>query len=414
MRNLQRYRGPVLRSALVILVSAAALISMELGVEFSERPGTTTASWMLRLYDTLGLFVLGGLDLGEPVKGSPLGRGLRWFAYFGAPAITGLAVAETLLRTIAPGHWQFRKIRGHIVLIGAGRIGEIYLQRLRELHPHKPIIVVEPDNELVEGSVLAEPGGPIFVHGDVHSDLLLDRLRLDRAERVVVVSEDDFLNLDTATRVLARSPALGQGIIVHVADLSLLRAVKSTRVARECTIFNTFHVAATHLVHSELLQWFHHTIEDDIVVLGGFGRFGQTVLSELQEHAGDRFNLVLIIDPEVEKMAALFEEQVGFDETAYQHHLISGDLASPSVWRELEERFELHKHTPAFVLGSSNDAINIRTALQVVGTYDETRAFARVSDHSCFAEDLARDTGVHIISMAALVADSMPKSWFGR
>lgn len=397
-----------------MLVSVCALVAMELGVDFSERPGTSDASWMLRFYDTLGLFVLGGLDLGEPINGSPLGRGLMWFSYFGAPAITGLTVAETLLRTIAPGHWQFRKIRNHIVIIGAGRFGELYLNRLRRLHPGKRVIIVEPDNELVEGNVHVDQDGPIFVHADIHSDLLLERLRLHRAERVVVATDDDFLNLDTATRVLACAPDLGQSLIIHVADLTLLRGIDSTRVANECTIFNSFHVAAKHLVSSELLQWFHHTIEDDIVVLGGFGRFGQTVLSELQEHAGERFNLVIIIDRDAEEMAAVFDEQVGFNTDAYKHHLITGDLSSPRVWAEIEERFELNKHTPAFVLGSNNDASNIRTALQVVRRYDETRAFARVSDHSSFAEDLAQDTGVRIISMADLVSGSMPASWFGR
>lgn len=390
------------------------MVAMSMGVEFSERPGTTTGSWMLRIYDTLGLFVLGGLDLGEPIKGTATGRALMWFAYFGAPAITGVAVMETVLKAIAPGHWQFRKIRGHIVIIGTGRLAELYLQRLRELHPHKPVIVVEPDTDLVEGSVMSVAGGPIFVHGDLHSDLLLDRLRLHRAERVVVSTSEDFLNLDTATRVLARAPNLGADVIVHVADLSLLRAVGSTRVARECTIINSFHVAATHLVHSELLQWFSHTIEDDIVVLGGFGRFGQTVLGELQQHAGERFNLVIIIDRNIEEMAAVFDEQIGFDQEAYTHHLIEGDIGSPLVWKEIEERFQLQSHTPAFVLGCGNDASNIRTALQVVERYKETRAFARVSDHSSFAEDLARDSGVRIISMADLVADSMPSSWFGR
>jgi hypothetical protein len=402
------------RTALVLLVSVCALVAMNLGVDFSERPGTADASWMLRFYDTLGLFVLGGLDLGEPINGTPMGRGLMWFAYFGAPAITGLTVAETLLRTIAPGHWQFRKIRGHVVIIGAGRFGELYLNQLRKLHPSKRVIIVEPDSELVEGNVHVDQDGPIFVHADVHSDLLLDRLRLHRADRVVVATDDDFLNLDTATRVLSKAPGLGRQLIIHVSDLTLLRGIDSTRVASECTIFNSFHVAAKHLVSSELLQWFHHTVEDDIVVLGGFGRFGQTVLSELQAHAGERFNQVVIIDRHAEEMGALFEEQVGFDTDAYQHHLITGDIASPLVWQEVEERFELQKHTPAFVLGCSNDASNIRTALQVVRRYDETRAFARVSDHSSFAEDLAQDTGVRIISMAALVSESMPASWFGR
>jgi hypothetical protein len=404
----------LIRSGLVLIICTAALTAMSMGVEFSERPGTTTGSWMLRLYDTIGLFVLGGLDLGEPIKGTPLARALMWFAYFGAPAITGVAVVETVLRTVAPGHWQFRKIRGHIIIIGSGRLAELYLLRLRQLHPHKPVIVVEPDKDLVEGSVMSVPGGPIFVHGDLHSDLLIDRLRVHRAERVCVATSDDFLNLDTATRLLTRAPTLGRDIIVHVADLSLLRAVESTRVARECTIINSFHVAATHLVQSELLQWFQHTIEDDIVVLGGFGRFGQTVLAELQEHAGDRFNQVIIIDRHVEEMAAVFEEQVGFDNDAYEHHLISGDIVSPLVWKEIEERFQLKDHTPAFVMGCGTDASNIRTALQVVRTYEKTRAFARVSDHSSFAEDMASDTGVRIVSMADLVADSMPPSWFGR
>lgn len=402
------------KGALVILVSTCALVSMQIGVEFSERPGTVDSSWMLRFYDTIGLFVLGGLDLGEPTGGTAFGRVLMWFAYFGAPAITGLAVVETLLKTIAPGHWHFRKIRNHTIIVGSGSIGEIYLQRLRSLHPGSPIIVVEPERDVAEGSAVLSEGGPIYVHGDVHSDIFLDRLRLEKARRIVVATNDDFLNLDLATRLLARVPKLREDIIVHVADLSLLRAVEATRVARECTTFNTFHVAAKHLVRTELLEWFKHTVEDDIVVLGGFGRFGQTVLGELQEHAGERFNKVIIIDPEVEAMAALFEEQVGFREDHYEHFLISSDIASPDTWKEIEQRFDLHNHTPAFVLGSSNDATNIRSALSVQKMYKETRAFARVSEHSSFAEDLAKDTGVRIISLAALLTESMPSKWFGH
>jgi len=111
-------------------------------------------------------------------------------------------------------------------------------------------------------------------------------------------------------------------------------------------------------------------------------------------------------------MAALFDEQVGFREEHYEHFLISSDLASPATWHEIEQRFDLQNHTPAFVLGSSNDAMNIRSALQIQKTYKETRSFARVSEHSSFAEDLAKDTGVRIISMAALLADSMPAKWF--
>lgn len=398
----------------MVIVSACALISMEMGVGFSERPGTVDSSWMLRFYDTIGLFVLGGLDLGEPIGGTAFWRILMWFSYFGAPAITGLAVVETLLKTIAPGHWHFRKIRNHTIIVGTGSIGEIYLNRLRTLDPGAPIIVVEPERDVAEGSAVLSEGGPIYVTGDVQSDIFLERLRLEKARRIVFATSDDFLNLDVATRVLDRVPTLGEDIIIHVADLSLLRAVEATRVARECTTFNTFHVAATHLVRTELLEWFHHTVEDDIVVLGGFGRFGQTVLGELQAHAGERFNKVILIDPQIEAMAAQFDEQVGFRDDHYEHYLISSDLGNPGTWKEIERRFDLHSHTPAFVLGSSNDATNIRSALTVQKMYKETRSFARVSEHSSFAEDLAKDTGVRIISLAALLTESMPSKWFSR
>ncbi len=396
----------------MVLVSAAALVAMQLGVGFSERPGTVDTSWMLRFYDTIGLFVLGGLDLGEPIGGTAFARALMWTAYFGAPAITGITVVETLLKTLAPGHWHLRNLKGHVVVIGSGPIGDIYLDRLRTLHPGTQVVVVEPERELAEGSAMLTEDGTVYVHGDVHSDVFLERLTFEKASRVVLVTDDDFLNLDVATRVLERSPSLGEGIIIHVADLALLRAVEATRVARECTIFNTYDVAASHLVQSQLLQWFHHTIEDDIVVLGGFGRFGQTVLAELQEHAGERFNKVIIIDSHVEERAALFAEQVGFLNEHYEHFLVSSDIANPQTWTQIESRFALSTHTPAFVLGSSNDATNIRSALHVQRIYPETRTFARVSEHSSFAEELAKDTGVRIIGMTALLKGSMPPEWF--
>ena len=60
---------------------------MTLGVEVSERD-LTGEGLLGRLYYVLGLFVLGGLDLGTPMGGPAFGRVLLWFAYFGAPLIT--------------------------------------------------------------------------------------------------------------------------------------------------------------------------------------------------------------------------------------------------------------------------------------------------------------------------------------
>ena len=47
------------------------------------------AGILTRAYYTLGLFFLGGLDLGTPVGGPEAARTVLWLAYFAAPLITG-------------------------------------------------------------------------------------------------------------------------------------------------------------------------------------------------------------------------------------------------------------------------------------------------------------------------------------
>ena len=45
-----------------------------------------------------------------------------------------------------------------------------------------------------------------------------------------------------------------------------------------------------------MVPQFHETHARDVVVLAGFGRFGQTILEELQHSAIDEMDTVAIID----------------------------------------------------------------------------------------------------------------------
>ena len=79
------------------------------GVGVTDRDGVGQADFMTKVYYTLGLFVLGGLDLGVPQGGPRWAQALLWFAYFGAPAITTSALVEGVLRAIRPDAFRLRR-----------------------------------------------------------------------------------------------------------------------------------------------------------------------------------------------------------------------------------------------------------------------------------------------------------------
>ena len=136
-----------------------AMVGQSMGVELSERVDSPD-SWLTRAYYSLGLFVVGGLDLGMPIGGSALGRGLLWIAYFGAPLLTASAVIEAVVRLVAPEQWQIRRLHDHIIISGSGALTRYYLQVLRQTDTRSNVVVVtdEPEsNETVSYTHLRAP-----------------------------------------------------------------------------------------------------------------------------------------------------------------------------------------------------------------------------------------------------------------
>jgi hypothetical protein len=82
------------RAVALVVVTAAGWIASEAGAQVSERPGIHADGHLTILYNTLGLFVLVGLDIGVPNGGPGWAQTVLWFAYFAAPAITTSALAK--------------------------------------------------------------------------------------------------------------------------------------------------------------------------------------------------------------------------------------------------------------------------------------------------------------------------------
>lgn len=403
------FRWRALALIAVVILGFAGLLS---GVGVSERPDLPSAGVLPKLYYTFGLFLLGGMDLGTPNGGPWLGRAVLWAAYFAAPAITASAVIETVLAVLGMDSLWLRRLRGHVVVVGAGRMTELYLRRLRIHRPRVPVVVIGEAHDASALEDLRLTFRAQVVVGDITSIAMLERLRLARAARVLLLGEDDFTNLDAASRILAVAPELDRRLIVHVGDLRFLRSMATSKLAGRCTVFNGHQIAAAHLVDAHLLAHFRRTEPQDVVVLAGFGRFGQTVLDELQRRAAGAFERVIIVDLDGRRARAEFDDEVGVL-PGYVLDVVEGDLRDPGVWREVEARLGSELEAPVFVVGSGVDRIDLRIALGIARRHADAYVVARSEKQWTFAEEVSAEAGIHTVSVARLVTESMPSSWFG-
>ncbi len=392
-----------------LLVCAAGLAGLLMGAGVSERD-LTAAGFPGKAYYVLGLFVLGGLDIGTPVGGSAFARALLWTAYFAAPVITASALIEAAVRLVRPLAERARAPEEHVVLGGAGRLTMVYVRKLRERDPKRQIVVVERDPSHPALSELRDAYRAVVIIGDITHDSVLSALNLSRAHRVLLLTGDDFANLDAAAKVLDRAPKLAGRMVAHVADLGFLRETAGTRVARDCEIFNGHEFAATHLVEDHLLARFRETPERDVVVLAGFGRFGQTVLSQLQEHAEGRFGPVIIIDQRAHVRARAFSEHPGFSEDCTQT-VLEGDILDPGMWLRIGEVVGEQGGEPVIVLGSGEDGTNLQAGLMARKRHPDAYVLVRSFRPSPFTAEVAREAGLHAFHLGGLIASGMPERW---
>ena len=404
----QQYFG--WRRALALLIFLCALAGLMSGVSLTERPDVVSSSLVTKAYYALGLFVVGGLDIGTPVGGPIYGRVLLWFAYFAAPLLAASAVIDAMIRVISPERWELSRLRNHIIIVGADELTTSFLRVLRNKHPNQAIVVVDSSIDIIRQDELRQTFRAKVLVSDVTHDFVLSRLRLHRARRVLLLGNDNFQAYEAATKILTRRPQLAGRVIVHVPSLRFLRAMSDTRVAQQCIVFNSYHLAAKGLVQGHLVSHFEATAEQDNVVIAGFGLFGQTILEELQRLAPGDIERVALIDLDAHRRVQVVEEQnsLGND---YELAVFEGDVSHPEVWRQLRETIDLNEFTPTVLMSTGATEHNLRTALWIKQRHPNALVFARSADESQFAHEVAEQNGISSFGITQLVESNIPDEW---
>lgn len=412
----------------MVVVFAVVLAAFSQGIGLSERCGLAVQAglapascaevgWAARVYYAVALFFLGGIDLGTPVGPEGPWRTAMWFAFFLAPAITTGAVLEGLIRALRPRLLRRLLLRRHIVLVGLGRVGMLYLEALRRVEPHRQVLVVDVEFN-PNAAEATERYGVLFHRGDITHPVTLEALALKRAAGVVLVTGNDLVNLEAATELAGQ---VAGKVVVHCSDIRMKRAIRDHLAGQdEVTVVNSHDIAATELVRTHLASHFQVTAARDVVVLAGFGRFGQTILERLQRKFAQELLHVVLVDLQAEMRARQFELRVGFSETL-SWTAIGGDLEDPDTWERVEAAIARGPQapgvqpTPIYVLGSDDDRSNLQTGLWLHRRDAPARIVIRCFSQSSFTAELEVPGELDIFGVSRLLRDSLEarhREWF--
>ena len=396
-------QGPAYRYAGVAAVFLLSIGAFASGVQTTGVDDMQDLSIFAWIYYAGGLFVFGGLDLGVPEGGSAIGRSALWIAFFLAPAITTTAVVEAVLRLIRRDKLDRRKLKGHAVVVGSGRLGISYCQAIHRVEPGKSLLLVDPEGNRLSAEEASLLENVQLLRAALDRPEAFQLLCLHQADRVIVVGENDLLNLEIAWAVKQRAPGLP--VAVHVTDLTLLRPVSrlirdakadGAEVAGLPLLFNTHRIAALYLYEHFLHPHFEQTGYRDVVVLGGFGRFPQTILELLRVTATDELEHIVIVDKEASKHVRQFGADVSLDTVNFS--TIDGDLEDPGTWAEVDTVLESHQAIPVYLLAAANEVVNFRSAMMLRRRLSDARIFARCFRRSSFAQSLASENDFELLA----------------
>jgi voltage-gated potassium channel Kch len=388
----------------------SAIIGFEMGVAVTERPEVVSSGILTKAYYSLSLFVVGGVDLGTPYGGPLIGRTLVWTAYFGAPILAAWALIEAVLRAMAPQSWYLRRLKDHIIVVGTGDLAISTLRALRQFNSKVPIVVVSTSIDQVVVDEFHQDFDATVVTGDISHEFFLRRLRVKRARKVLLLDDNSLRSYEAASVLLNLVPGMGDKIIIHCGNLRFMRAMENTRVAQRCQTFNAYHLAAAGLVQSHMLHHFRETRAKDVVILAGFGRFGQTILEELQRCAINELDTVVIMDIDAHRRVLIADEQMEFS-GEYTRHLFEGDISHPEVWDRMGKEVDIDGDNTVFVLGTGREEENLRTALWLRKKYPGAMIIARSLKGSLFATEVGQEHEIINISIAELVENNIPRDW---
>ena len=212
---------------------------------------------------------------------------------------------------------------------------------------------------------------------------------------------------------LCRHPELDGKITLHCPKLRVMRAMSATETMCSINSFNIYQLAARYLVEKEIEPVLDAGPAKTVIVLAGFGRFGQSILERLQELALDRIESVAVLADDAERRLLVTKEQVSLS-ADLKIYSLQGDISHPQVWSDLNAVAPIESTKALYIMATNRGEDNLRTALWLRKQNEKAVVVARTDDALSFAQEVGVHDRIAVVSVDELAGSALPKEWLLR
>jgi voltage-gated potassium channel len=207
------------RRTIIVAVTGFTAV-MGVGMIGYKYLGGQVVTWMDALYMTFLMVATIGYGAGIEIFHHPENElftmaiafsGIGVMTYFFS-SVTALVLASDFDKTMRRRRMEkaLKKIHGHYILCGFGRVGRNVAQELEATHRH--YVAIDEKLELLEAQA-EKKAGLLYLQGDASDEDLLQKANIEEAKGVFAVTGDDSRNLmialtakqmNASARVVAR------------------------------------------------------------------------------------------------------------------------------------------------------------------------------------------------------------------
>ncbi len=335
----------------------------------------TDAPWRFleALYFSISLFIIGGLDIGLPHGGSAFILILLWVCYLLAPLLTlGFVyhfIQEHILSQISP------VLRGHTIICGLGRNGELIYSLIKEYFPkgHK-VVIIEKNTNNPYSELLEKDPDTWWLKSDFTKPPILQKAKVHRANRVYISTNLDLANIDATVAIQEmRSKQQNQSVYCHLGNLELHQnfcdtIFKENKFA-SVKLFNGYQSVTRRFYKNWIIKKGNLNLNGTIFAILGFGRFGQMLFSFLasdpNRSAKDEI-VIVAIKPNFELDKLNFKwASDSFHSNCKLHPPLYMDVHNPSCWEKLNHIASSLQKQMVILICRDNDIGNLNLAISM-------------------------------------------------
>ena len=406
-----------------LLVLTLAVLAFRNGVNVSDRGDIPDDAFLVQLYYAIGLFALGGMDLGMPTGGPRAWQNVLVFTYFAAPTLAAAAVLESLSRAIwarLVDRWPWRN---HIVVAGAGRVARAVVDECRRAFPGSSILVMEKDITDAQAKHFRQIKKVHLVGGDMTDARAVESLRIGKARSLLLLTNDELANVELAVQA-RHTLAAGADLpmLVRVADLDLMDRANRILGQEGWAPCVNIHKAVAEKICRDSIEHMRETAGRETLVFTGFGRFCQTYLRQFMAVRGsEQIASIAIIALEADLAWERFFDALPADQQARLERidirLQNGRQEDPRAWQSLlddpADARDGGRGKLVVLLGTNDDQSNLKAAMRVRDRSPDAYVMVRTFAASSFAQHAGEDMKVEVVDIAREL-DGEIKNWVGK